>query len=224
MHALGQHLDGQLAAYEPAQRGRVPHPLVIAAAGIEPDHEIDSPQARRERLEIRREIVAAGLLASLDHAGATRMRDALRLQRADGGEGSEYRVAVVRAAAPVELAVLEQRIPRTVAVAPSAHLRLLVEMAVQQHGPITLVAAGNIEIEQRSAAGQAHDLHRETAYRLLLHPGIREADDALDVAVGFPLRIEMRRLRRDANVVGKLRDDFAVPLGGDRGEKRRRVH
>src|SRR5437879_13829254 len=101
MYPLGQHLDGQATARQSAQRGRVPHPLVVAASGIEPDHEVDAPHARRERLEIRREIEAAGLLASLDHADATRMRDALRLQRPDAGKRREDGVAVVRAAAPV---------------------------------------------------------------------------------------------------------------------------
>ena len=53
-------------AGEAAQRRRRPQPLVVAAAGIEADDEIDRAHARREVLEIRGQIVAAALLAGLD--------------------------------------------------------------------------------------------------------------------------------------------------------------
>ena len=103
------------AAGETAQRRRRPQAFVVAAAGIEADDEIDVAHARRQRLEVGRQVVAAAFLAGFDHADAARVRDALRLQRADRGQRGEHRVAVVGAAAAVELAVLEQRIPRTVA-------------------------------------------------------------------------------------------------------------
>ena len=61
---------------------------------------------RRERVEIRGQVVAAALLAGLDEPDAARVGDALRLQRGDRGERREHRVAVVGAAASVELAVL----------------------------------------------------------------------------------------------------------------------
>ena len=77
MHALRQHFDAQRSACQSAQRGRCPHALVIAAARIEPDDEVDAAHARRERIEIRGQIVAAAFLASLDQANAARMRDAL---------------------------------------------------------------------------------------------------------------------------------------------------
>ena len=46
------------AAGEPAQRRRRPQALVVAAAGIEPDDEVDAAHARRERLEIRGQVVS----------------------------------------------------------------------------------------------------------------------------------------------------------------------
>ena len=57
-----------------------------------------------------------------------------RVERRDGRERGEDRVAVVGAAAAVEPAVLEHRRPRPEARAPAGHLGLLVEVAVEQHG------------------------------------------------------------------------------------------
>ena len=74
MHALGQHFDGQRAGGDPAQRRRRPQALVVAAAGIEADDEIDAAQARRQMLEIGRQVVAARFLAGFDHPRAARVR------------------------------------------------------------------------------------------------------------------------------------------------------
>src|SRR5262249_60261983 len=41
VHPFGEYFDGELAAGEPAQRSRRPHALVVTAAGVEPDDEID---------------------------------------------------------------------------------------------------------------------------------------------------------------------------------------
>ncbi len=208
---FGQHVHRERSAGEAAQRRRRPQPFVVAAARIEPDDEVDAPHARREQLEIRRQVVASALLARLDHADAARVRHAVRLQATDRGKRGKHRVAIVGAAAPVELAVLDQRLPGTEALAPSRHLGLLVEMPVKQHRPIA--RAGDIEEEQRRAARQAHDLQRESAHGLPTHPGFGEADCALDMAVRFPLRIEMRRLCRNADVLDELRDDRFGPVG-----------
>src|SRR5438874_2087190 len=150
MYALGQHLDRQCACRNAAQRRGRPQAPVVAAAGVESDDEIDPPESRREMVEISRQIIAARLLAGFDHSGATRMRNALRLQRADGGERSKDGVSVVGAAASVELAVIETRKPRTEPVEPPDHFRLLVEMSVEKHGRgicSLLDRRGHIEIE-----------------------------------------------------------------------------
>src|SRR5204863_6799004 len=39
--------------------------------------------------------------------------------------------------------------------------------------------------------------------------------DALDMAVRFPCRVEMRRLRRNTDVIDEARDNFVVPLASD---------
>ncbi len=43
----------------------------------------------------------------------------------------------------------------------------------------------------------------------------RQRDRGLDMAVPLPVGIEMRRLRRQADVVDQLRDDVLVPLACD---------
>ena len=222
VHALGQHFHCQAAAGQAAQRGRRPQPLVVAATGVQTDYEIDLSHSRCERVEIRWKVVAAAFFASLDHADAARVRDPLHLQRADGGQRREYGIAVIGAAATVQLAVLEQGIPGAEGFAPADHLRLLVQVAVQQYAAIA--GAGNVEIKQRGAAGKTHDLECQAANGLLSHPRFRKPDCALDVTIDFPLRIEMRRLGRNADVLGELRDDLGVPLNRDSGEEVLGVH
>ena len=64
VHAFGQHLDRQLAGREPAQRRRHPQALVIAAAGVEADDEVDVAETRLQRVEVGGQVVAAALLAA----------------------------------------------------------------------------------------------------------------------------------------------------------------
>ena len=222
MHALGQDLDAERSAGEAAQRRRRPEPLVVAAAGIEADHEVHGAHPRREQFEIGRQVVAAALLAGFDHADAARVRDALRLQRADGGQRCEQGVTVIGAAAPVELAVLQHRQPRAQTFAPARHFRLLVEVTVEQDR--ASARAGHVEVEHRRAAGQAHDLHGHAPHRLLACPGLGETNDLLDMAVFLPLRIEVRRFGRNADVLDELRDDRGIPGAGDGSGQSGRVH
>jgi hypothetical protein len=118
------------------------------------------------------------------------MRNALRLQRADGGERREHRIAIVGASSSIKFAVLQEWVPGTEAIAPPAHLGLLVQVPIQHDGAIT--GSGHVEIQQRRAPRQAHDLHRQSAHRLCFDPRLGEADHAFDVPVRCPLRVEMR--------------------------------
>ena len=83
--AFGEHFHGQLAGCEPAQRRRHPQPLVIAATRVEADDEIDVAEARLQRVEVRRQVVASAFLACFDQSDAARVRHALRR------EGTERR-------------------------------------------------------------------------------------------------------------------------------------
>src|SRR5438105_132214 len=70
VHALAQYGDAERAVHESAQRGRGPQLIVIAAPRIQRDHELHVAQARRERIQIGRQIVAAAFLAGLDDSHA----------------------------------------------------------------------------------------------------------------------------------------------------------
>ena len=77
MHALVEHPHGQRARCHAAQRCRQPELIVIAAAGIEADHQRRAADARRQMIDVIGQIVAAGFLARLDQDDAARMRHAL---------------------------------------------------------------------------------------------------------------------------------------------------
>src|SRR5205085_1310624 len=51
-----------------------------------------------------------------------------------------------------------------------------------------------------------------------------EPNHIFDIAVRLPLRIEMRRLRGNAHVVDKLRNDVLIPVRRNRIQNTRRVH
>ena len=172
-------------------------------------HKLGWPMRGGEMLYIMRQVEAAAFLAGLDDDDASRMFDRVRLQRADCAEAREHRVAVVGAAAAVQAVALEHRIPRPQPFAPSRHLGLLVHVAVEQHAIFRV--AGDFHEQQRGASFEAHDLELHPADRLAARPILEARDDAVHVAVRFPVAIERDRLVGDANVLDQLGDDGVVP-------------
>ena len=159
MHAFVQHPHRQRAGGDAAQRGGQPELVVVAAAGIEADDQRRIADAVDQVVDVVGQVVAAGFLAGLDQDDAARVRHVLLAAAPAARRGAKHRVAVVGAAAAVELVVLAHRHPRADALGPAGHLRLLVEMAVEQHGVVVGVAR-HLDEDQRRAAGQAHDLER----------------------------------------------------------------
>jgi hypothetical protein len=131
--ALGQHLDLQHAGDHAAQRGGHPQAVVVARAGVQADHQRDIAQPRLEQVDVDRQVVGARFLAGLDQADAARARHALLVQRQQRGDRRVDRVAVVGAAAAVEPVALQDGSPGPEPFAPAGELRLLVEVAIQQH-------------------------------------------------------------------------------------------
>ena len=112
MHAFGQYVDAQRAGQVAAQRRRAPQLLVVAAFGIEADHQVGRADAVSQQVDVIGQVEAAAFFATFDQHDAMRVRDALFLQRTDGRQRAERRVAIVGAAATVQLAVLDYRGPR----------------------------------------------------------------------------------------------------------------
>ena len=161
MHALGQHLDCEHAVHQTTQRSRPPQLVVIAAARVEPQHQCRRANARREQFEIRRQVVAAAFLAALDQHRNTRVRPAGFFQAFERSQGAEHGIAVIGAPAAIQLAVFNHGGPRSQALAPAGHLRLFVEMTVDQNC-FALVAV-DFDVKHRGATSQP--------YNLELHPG-----------------------------------------------------
>ncbi len=120
-----------------------------------------------QAVDVERQVVAAALLAGFDQHDAARVREPLLLQRLDRGQRRERRVAVVGAAAAVRACRPRRPAnPGAEPVAPARHLRLLVEVAVQQDRVGDL--ARDLHEDHRRAALEAHDLDRQALDRLRL--------------------------------------------------------
>ena len=134
MDTFLEDVDRQRAAGQASQRRRDPEPVVVVAARVEAHDERRRPDPVGQGLQMGGEVGGAALLARFDEhqaagVGATSPLDAL-----DGGQRCERRVAVVGATAPVQAVAFHHRRPRPEAVAPAVHLRLLVQVAVEEHG------------------------------------------------------------------------------------------
>src|SRR5258705_13654242 len=90
MNAFGENLDAEFSADQAAQRCRRPELLVIAASGIKRDTQARLPDTPREMLYIMWQGETAALFASLDDDDASRMRNRIRLERADRAETREH--------------------------------------------------------------------------------------------------------------------------------------
>jgi hypothetical protein len=171
-----------------------------------------------------RQIVAAGFLARLDQNDAARMRDALVMQGGDRGKRAEHGIAVIGAATAKELVTGEDRGPRSAAFAPPDHLRLLVEMTVEQHAIVA--RTGNIDEDHRRPLRQPHDLERRTLDRRHLppRPALEQGDGVVHVAMRRPFGVESRRFVGDADVFDQLRHDLVAPALIDEAHELRPIH
>ena len=149
--ALAQHVDTQRADQVAAQRSGAPELLVVAALGVEADHERRPAEPVAKRVDVVGEVRAAAFLARLDQHHAAGVRHALLAQGANGGQRGKEGIAIVRAAAAVELAVAQHGGPRVEAVRPAGELGLLVEVAIEQHAIVAL--SRHLDEDQRRAPG-----------------------------------------------------------------------
>ena len=130
-------------------------------------------------------------------------------QRVDRGERCEDRVAVVGAAAAVQLVALDHRRPRAEALAPAGHLGLLVEVAVEHHGvaracrrcPGMSMKITGVRSPSRTTSSA------RLGGRAALAPSRRAARRRGPCGRSSPVGIEHRRLVRDLDVVDQRRDD-----------------
>src|SRR5439155_12092442 len=143
------------------------------------------------------------------------MRPLVRVQLLERRDGAEHRVAVVGAAAAVELALLDHRRPRAEPLAPAGHLGLLVEVAVDQHRVLAGTGTGNTDEQAGRAPFEPHDLELHARDRVLLAPARGESRGFVYIAMRLPVAVEVRRLGRDADVFDEGRDDRVLPELGN---------
>ena len=181
VHALGEQRDLEVADHEAAQRRRRPQLVVVRAARVEAD---DERRGRRCAARGDRCTRAGRSCRDSSHASISTTQRACgslsRAERVDRGERREDRVAVVGAAAAVELVALDHRRPRAEALAPAGHLGLLVEVAVEHHG-VAGLAAGARDVDEddrRARRLEPHDLERRALGQVLLRPAREQLDRA----------------------------------------------
>ena len=162
-----EDVDRQRAAGQASQRRRDPQPVVVVAARVEAHDERRRPDLVGQGLQVGGEVGGAALLARFDEHQAAGVGAAGPLHGLDGGQRGERRVAVVGATAPVQAVALDHRRPRPEAVAPAVHLRLLVQVAVEEHGVVagTVAEGGDVHDDERRAAGQLGDVDRQAGDR-----------------------------------------------------------
>ena len=222
MDAFGEHPHRQRAGEDSAQRRGEPQLLVVAAFRVQADHEVRGADFFRQRLHVRRQVVAAALFAAFDQQRAARMRQPLGLQRGNRRKRRETGVAVVRAASTVEPTVPEHRLPRPKPRVPALELRLLVVVAVEQH--VAVAAASDFAEQHRRSIRQRHDALRQALHRAFRHPVAQMLHGRLHVPEGLPVRLEGWRLVGNADVLHKRRHDAVVPQFGDELADMMRVH
>ena len=139
------------------------------------------------------------------------MRLAVVFQCLHGSQGREHGVAVVRPPTAIEPAIgIEVRRPRTQAVTPAHHRRLLVQMTVEQDR-IAARCAIHFEQQQWCAIRRRKNLELAFLDALLLHPLLHQCNGPLHVAVLAPFGIELRRLVGNLDVARDRGYDLVVP-------------
>jgi len=115
------------------------------------------------------------------------------LHRCDAGVD---RIAIIGAAAPIQLAVFVNRGPRAKVIAPAVELGLLVQVAIHQHRLARTIAGrtrgGDLKKHDRCAPRQLDDFERQSIYFLRFDPLRGPVQYGGDVAVGGPVGIECR--------------------------------
>ena len=136
---------------------------------------------------------------------------ALALQGRDRRQGCEQRVAVVRSAATVQLAIVHHRLPRPQAIGPTIEFRLLVVVAVHKHRRGGRGARGHFRIQQWRAPGQGHGAAGQATHGAAADPLGEQLDGVAHVRQRVPVRLEGWRLVGDADVVAQGWQDVGIP-------------
>src|SRR5882757_8316214 len=222
MNAFSEYPYRQAAGDIAAQRRRAPQPLVVAALRIQTDDERWVTNLITQCVQMRRQINATALLGRLDQQDASSPWYPLRLQRGNGGQRTEYRVAIVGSAASVQLAIAHHRFPGSQSWRPAGEFRLLVQVTIQLDAARQFTR--NVDEQQRCHARQSTDVDANAGHRLNAAPLRHQLHGLFHVAVALPLRIEVGRSIGNADVRLQPIENRFVPYSIDEATQFRQVH
>ncbi len=172
-----------------------------------------------KRFEMGRQIGTAAFLAGFDQHHAAGVAHAAGLCSLDRQERGKGRVAVVGTATSIEAIAFDHRLPRPEIRPPAGHLRLLVEVSVEQ-GSVVIRSGSegrDLHHDHRCAFGQLVDLDGEPGDCPIGAPGPDQFDSAIHVAVLAPLRVVQGRHVGDGDVLVERRNDVVGPDAVDVG-------
>ena len=174
VNAFGQNFNFQGATGHAAQAGGEPQLVVIAGATVQANDQTHIAQAGTQGIDVGQQIVGARLFAGLNQAHDSWMGCVLIFKRLDCGNAGVGGITIIGATAAIQLAFFVFGCPRAKVVAPTAELRLFVQVAVHQDGLAGAfrlrACCGDVKVQNRCAAWQANDLQGETRHILCFDP------------------------------------------------------
>ncbi len=217
-----ENLDAQSPHHDPPERRGTPELVVVPAPRIEADHEARGSDPVGERLDVGGEIVAATLLARLDQHDRARPGDLLIGQDGQGGERGKSGIPIVRPPAAVETGASQNRCPWPETGLPPRHLRLFVEVAVEEDR--LFARTRDLDEDQGGSSGETHDLEVHSGERMVVAPPRDEVYGSLHFAPGGPFLVEMGGFVRDFDILHEGGNDRVVPHPIDEGLRACSVH
>jgi hypothetical protein len=213
VYSLGEDVDAQRSTDQAAQRSRHPPSLVVEASGVEAQDEARRADPVGERVEVCRQVGTTALLACFDQHEASVVAQPTCLRGFDREDRREGGIAVVRAAAAIQAVAVDDRLPRAEVVAPSGHLRLLVEVAVEQDRVVgrTRPERWHLHQDHGCATGQLMDLDRHSCHGTARAPRGRARRPGPCDRVRSHFRVVQHRHVRDLDVVVQRRNDLVAP-------------
>ena len=136
MHTFSEHLNLERAAGHAAQAAGQPKLVVIAGTRVQANHQAHITQALAQQVNVGHQVIRAAFFTGFNQPHDARVRRVLGFECLNGGDGGVNGVAVVGTTAAIQLAVFVFRRPRPQVTAPAGEFRLLVQVAVHQHGLI----------------------------------------------------------------------------------------
>mmetsp|Transcript_36049 Transcript_36049/g.35025 ORF Transcript_36049/g.35025 Transcript_36049/m.35025 type:complete len:234 (-) Transcript_36049:89-790(-) len=192
-----RNLGLELELHDPSEGGGEGGRVVYGGHGVQTDEQVRVPQLGRVGAQVVDQVVHIPLLTPLDRDHAPGMLLLGDLASLDGCDRREEGVAVVAAPSPVELPVLDHRLPRV--RRPALPHRLLVQVPIQQHrvgcvlDRLLAVEGFHLDDDERALARVLEDFDGRAHQGLLGEEVLHVLGLLGQVLIGLPVRVIHRR-------------------------------